>query len=175
MIIFIRSGKNCLYRLQVRSAYFNYRFGPLEYHSPAFSNTNILIYRITGNAVINYTEADIPFTRIIEHKHFEFGAGDNRYYQGYPAEWKLRYGTILRLTTGKQPTFPTLPAARSIENDVVFGGRLAEYKVLRYAPGYWFRACQNKADVWGNDHGVRPGCLSCPAAELLLCTGCSPR
>ena len=70
-------------------AYFNYRFGPLEYRSLRFEHEHLDLPNYQGNAVVNYTEADIPFTRIIEHKHFEFGTqGTTVITREYPAEWK---------------------------------------------------------------------------------------
>ncbi len=53
--------------------FYNYRFGKLDYRSLRFENEILDIENFQGNAVVNYTERDIPYTRIIEHKHFEFG------------------------------------------------------------------------------------------------------
>lgn len=71
--------------------YFNYRYGELEYRSLRFENEELNINNYQGNAVINYTDVETPYTRIIEHKHFEFGKGDSGktiITREYPVSWK---------------------------------------------------------------------------------------
>src|SRR5690606_19152818 len=77
--------------------YFDYRFGSLEYRSLRFDHQLLDIDNFQGNAVVNYTEAEIPYTRIIEHKHFEFGTQPKTVitYE-YPQEW----------TQGAEPYYP---------------------------------------------------------------------
>ncbi len=71
--------------------FFDYKLGELEYRSLHFETEEKNVGNYQGNAVINYTEAEIPYTRIIEHKHFEFGKGDKDktiITREYPADWK---------------------------------------------------------------------------------------
>lgn len=111
--------------------YFDYKFGHLEYRTVWFE-TIILngISNYQGNAVVNYTDSCTPFTRIIEHKHFEFGMQpDTVISKEFSKEWKR----------GEEPYYPVNDVknnsiyqryrilAESLEN-VIFGGRLAEYK-----------------------------------------------
>lgn len=110
--------------------YFNHKYGRLEYRSLVFDNEIIDIANYQGNAVVNYTDAETPYTRIIEHKHFEFGTQPKTVItKEYPAEWK----------PGDEPYYPVnddknsklyqkyKKLANQIEN-AIFGGRLAEYK-----------------------------------------------
>ncbi|MBK5074424.1 UDP-galactopyranose mutase [Budviciaceae bacterium CWB-B4] len=111
--------------------YFDYKFGPLEYRSIKFEHErydNIENYQ--GNAVINYTERSVPYTRIIEHKHFEQISTEHTIItKEYPAEWRV----------GDEPYYPVndeknmrlFKLYRDLSNKeehVIFGGRLAEYK-----------------------------------------------
>ncbi|HNP23832.1 MAG TPA: UDP-galactopyranose mutase [Panacibacter sp.] len=111
-------------------AYFNYRFGPLEYRSLRFEHEHLDLPNYQGNAVVNYTEADIPFTRIIEHKHFEFGTqGTTVITREYPAEWKPGMEQYYPVNNEENnQRFLHYQRLAASENDVVFGGRLAEYK-----------------------------------------------
>ena len=121
--------------------FYQYRFGKLEYRSLMFEEEELDCSNYQGNAVINYTEQNIPYTRIIEHKHFEcFGNEVNKcsktiITREYSAEWE----------EGKEPYYPinndrnnTLyeqyRALASGEKNVIFGGRLAEYKYYDMAP-----------------------------------------
>lgn len=121
--------------------YFNYRFGRLEYRTVRFETEVLDEPNRQGNAVVNYTDASVPYTRIIEHKHFEtFGAAvyDNPrtvISREYSTEWR----------EGMEPFYP-VNDARNNETylrykeladalpDVIFGGRLAEYKYYDMAP-----------------------------------------
>jgi len=110
--------------------YFNYCYGKLEYRSIDFTHEILDIENYQGNAVVNYTERQIPYTRIIEHKHFEFGKQLKTVVtKEYPSEW----------TNGKEPYYPVNDEKNSkiysqykakgiLERKVLFGGRLAEYK-----------------------------------------------
>ena len=69
--------------------YFDYQFGKLKYRSLNFEHQTLDIPNYQGNAVVKYTEAEVPYTRILEHKHFEFGKQDKTVITGeYPKEWE---------------------------------------------------------------------------------------
>ena len=121
--------------------YYDYRFGKLEYRTVRFEEEIHDCANYQGNAVVNYTEREIPYTRVIEHKHFEmFGADVDRspktiISKEYSMEWK----------DGMDPYYPvndernTLLADRyrklaEAEDNVIFGGRLAEYKYYDMGP-----------------------------------------
>ena len=111
--------------------FFDYRFGHLEYRTVSFE-TELLegVANYQGNAVINYADAEIPYTRIIEHKHFEFGQQpDTVISKEYSTEWK----------PGDEPYYPVNDEKNSelykryksladAQTKVLFGGRLAEYR-----------------------------------------------
>lgn len=121
--------------------YFGYRFGHLQYRSVRFETETLAEANHQGNTVVNYTSADVPFTRIIEHKHFEtFGQEvyDNPVTvvsREYSAEWQ----------PGMEPFYPVNDERNNAlylryreladaETNVIFGGRLAEYKYYDMAP-----------------------------------------
>ena len=121
--------------------FYDYRFGKLNYRTVRFEQQTLDTPNWQGNAVINYTEADIPFTRIIEHKHFEmFGQAvydcpKTVISREYSTEW----------TDGMEPYYPVnddrnnqlaeqYRTLATQEKNVVFGGRLAEYKYYDMAP-----------------------------------------
>ena len=121
--------------------YYDYRFGTLEYRTVRFEEETLNTPNYQGNAVVNYTEAEVPYTRIIEHKHFEhFGQGvydlpKTVISREYSTEWK----------EGSEPFYPVNDARNSAlyeqyralaekEERVIFGGRLAEYKYYDMAP-----------------------------------------
>lgn len=111
--------------------YFDYRFGHLEYRTVSFE-TELLegVANYQGNAVVNYTDAETPYIRIIEHKHFEFGnQPDTVISKEYSKEWK----------PGDEPYYPVNDERNGAlytryktladnQEKVIFGGRLAEYK-----------------------------------------------
>lgn len=117
-------------------AYFNYALGYLEYRSVRFETEVLDIPNFQGNAAVNYTDRETPWTRIIEHKWFEFGKDEHGndlpktiISREYSSEWKL----------GDEPYYPVNDAKNSLlyseykkladaENKVIFGGRLGEYK-----------------------------------------------
>ena len=110
--------------------YFNYRLGRLEYRSLRFETEILNIDNFQGNAVVNYTERDVPYTRIIEHKHFEFGNQEKTVItREYPDDWKPSkeaYYTINDERNNKLAEEYRYLAEK--EENVIFGGRLAEYK-----------------------------------------------
>ena len=117
-------------------AYFDYSIGALEYRSVRFENELLDIPNFQGNAAVNYTDSDTPWTRIIEHKWFEFGKDENGndlpktvISREYSSEWK----------PGDEPYYPVNDEKNGAlyqkykkladrEENVIFGGRLGEYK-----------------------------------------------
>ncbi|XCP84716.1 UDP-galactopyranose mutase [Roseburia hominis] len=115
--------------------YFNYCYGELEYRSLRFETEELDQENYQGNAVVNYTEYEVPYTRIIEHKHFEFGCQSGEVNpktvitREYPATWKK----------GDEPYYPMNDEKNNAlyakyqelakkEKNVIFGGRLGMYK-----------------------------------------------
>jgi len=110
--------------------YYDYQFGKLQYRSLKFEQQTLDMENYQGSALVNYTEREVPFTRIIEHKHFEFGTQPKTVItHEFPAEWD----------EGKEPFYPindqlnndTYKKYKELadkENNVIFGGRLAEYR-----------------------------------------------
>jgi UDP-galactopyranose mutase len=110
--------------------FYDFRFGELEYRSLRFEHEVHDVENFQGNAVVNYTESEVPYTRIIEHKHFEFGTQAKTVVtHEYPAEWKSGmesyYPVNDELNTNKFKKYKELADQ---ETNVIFGGRLAEYK-----------------------------------------------
>lgn len=111
-------------------SYFKYCYGPLEYRSLRFEHEELNTDNYQGVAVVNYTDSKTPYTRIIEHKHFEYGTQPVTVIsREYPSEWKL----------GEEPYYPVnnekneeiaekYRALAAAEKDVIFGGRLGEYR-----------------------------------------------
>lgn len=110
--------------------FFGYRLGTLKYRSVRFETEELPMEDYQGNAVVNYTSWEQPFTRIIEHKHFEFGQQPTTVIsREYSAEWK----------PGMEPYYPVNDAENSAlyaeyqklaqaKGNVIFGGRLGQYK-----------------------------------------------
>jgi UDP-galactopyranose mutase len=110
--------------------YYGYRFGELEYRSLKFEHQTLDTDNYQGNAVVNYTEREIPYTRIIEHKHFEFGTQPKTVItHEYPVQWQpgmeSYYPVNDEANTTKYKKYKELADG---ETNVIFGGRLAEYK-----------------------------------------------
>ena len=111
-------------------AYYHFCYGPLEYRSLQFETEILNMPNYQGNAVVNYTEYEVPYTRIIEHKHFEFGNQEKTVItKEYPVQWK----------TGKEPYYPINNQENNQlyekykqlamqDNLVIFGGRLGQYQ-----------------------------------------------
>ena len=121
--------------------FYDYRFGKLEYRTVRFETETLDKANYQGNAVVNYTEREVPYTRIIEHKHFEmfgqevYACPKTVISREYSTEW----------TEGMEPYYPVndtrnselvekYKALADNEKDVIFGGRLAEYKYYDMAP-----------------------------------------
>ena len=110
--------------------YFGYQFGKLEYRSLRFDNEVLDVPNYQGNAVVNYTEAKVPYTRIIEHKHFEYGMQTKTV---ITREYSKEY------EEGDEPYYPINDQRNNElytkykeladnQTNVIFGGRLAQYK-----------------------------------------------
>jgi UDP-galactopyranose mutase len=110
--------------------FYNYQYGILEYRTLNFETEVLKQSNFQGNAVVNYTDSETPYTRIIEHKHFEFGTqGSTVITKEYPKEWEK----------GDEPYYPVLDkkntevynkykALAEKEENIIFGGRLGDYR-----------------------------------------------
>lgn len=119
--------------------YYDYCYGELEYRSLRFETEKLECENYQGNAVVNYTEYEVPYTRIIEHKHFEFQcqAGNEGRIPNtiitreYPAEWKKGDEPYYPMNDEKNNSLYTkYKQLAEKENKVFFGGRLGMYKYL---------------------------------------------
>ena len=121
--------------------YFGYRFGRLDYRTVTFETEIIDTPNYQGNAVVNYTSVEVPYTRVIEHKHFEtFG---NAVYDNpktiisreYSTEWQNGMEPFYPVNNYKnQKIYEQYRAIAESESNTIFGGRLAEYKYYDMAP-----------------------------------------
>ena len=121
--------------------FYDYKLGKLNYRTVRFETEALDTPNYQGNAVVNYTEREVPYTRVIEHKHFEmFG---NEVYDNPRTVISREYST--ELTDGMEPYYPVndqqntalankYKALADKEPNVIFGGRLAEYKYYDMAP-----------------------------------------
>lgn len=112
--------------------YYGYCYGNLEYRSLRFETEELPLDNYQGNAVVNFTEYEVPYTRMIEHKHFEFSEGAGTVItREYPEPWE----------TGKEPYYPVNDEKNNAlyekyrqlaetETDTIFGGRLGTYRYL---------------------------------------------
>ena len=111
-------------------AYFDYKLGALEYRSVRFENEVLNMPNFQGNAAVNYTDAETPWTRIIEHKWFEFRDQPKTVIsREYSSEWKVGdepYYPVNDEKNGK--LYAEYKKLAEAENKVIFGGRLGEYK-----------------------------------------------
>lgn len=110
--------------------YYDSKFGPLEYRSVRFETEELNEENYQGNAVVNYTEREVPYTRIIEHKHFEFGTQPTTIIsREYSSEWKPGVEPYYPVNNEKNNELYEKYAALAAEEDnVIFGGRLGQYK-----------------------------------------------
>ncbi len=111
-------------------AYFDFCYGNLEYRSVRFETEELETSNYQGNAVVNYTDGDTPFTRIIEHKHFEYGTQPTTIIsREYSAEWKPGDEPYYPVNDEKNGTlYARYKELAEKEEGVIFGGRLGEYK-----------------------------------------------
>lgn len=122
-------------------AFYDYRFGPLEWRTVRFEQEILNTPNYQGNAVVNYTDRETPYTRIIEHKHFErFGNAvyENPHsviFREYSTEWKPGMEPFYTVNDEKNSQlYMKYKELANQEGQVVFGGRLAEYKYYDMAP-----------------------------------------
>lgn len=110
--------------------YFGYKLGSLEYRGLRFETERLEEANHQGVAVMNYTEREVPYTRIIEHKHFEFGTQPVTYItREYPADWHQGEEAYYPVNDAKnQELYRQYAELAAAEKNVIFGGRLAEYQ-----------------------------------------------
>ena len=121
--------------------YFGYRFGKLEYRTVRFEEEILDMPNYQGNAVMNFTDAEVPYTRIIEHKHFEM-FGDEVYKcpktvisREYSAEWKDGMEPFYSVNDEKNMSlYQQYRALADQDTNLILGGHLAEYKYYDMAP-----------------------------------------
>lgn len=121
--------------------FYDYRFGRLEYRTVRFETETLHTPNYQGNAVVNYTSADVPYTRIIEHKHFElfgdavYASPETVISREYSTEWRDGMEPFYPVNDSKnQQRYAQYRQLAEKESRVIFGGRLAEYKYLDMAP-----------------------------------------
>ena len=110
--------------------YFGYQLGALEYRSVRFETEVLDCENYQGNAVVNYTEREVPYTRIIEHKHFEFGKQEKTVIsREYSSEWSVGMEPYYPVNDEKNNAlFEEYKKLAEKEENVIFGGRLGDYK-----------------------------------------------
>ena len=110
--------------------YYDFCYGPLQYRTVSFETEVLDMPNYQGNAVVNYTEREVSYTRIIEHKHFEFGKQDKTVIsREYPTEWKPGMEPYYPINdTQNSELFAKYRALADQETKVFFGGRLGNYK-----------------------------------------------
>jgi UDP-galactopyranose mutase len=131
--------------------YFNYEHGELEYRSLRFETETLPIENYQGNAGINYTDAETPFTRIIEHKHFEFGNQPNTVItREYPLLASKNAEPYYPVNDDKNnKIFSLYQEKAQLENNVIFGGRLAEYKYYDMHQVIGSALAKSKKELYG--------------------------
>lgn len=120
--------------------FYNYQFGELEYRSLRFETEILDMENYQGNAVVNYTEYEVPYTRIIEHKHFEYGASLGKVAEGaakektvitreYPDKWVQGKEPYYTMNDEKNTAlYAKYKELADKDGNVIFGGRLGQYK-----------------------------------------------
>lgn len=110
--------------------YFDFKLGHLEYRTVRFETEVLDEENYQGNAVVNYTDREVPYTRIIEHKHFEFGTQPKTVIsREYSSEWKPGIELYYPINDEKNGSlFEQYRALAEKEENVIFGGRLGNYK-----------------------------------------------
>ena len=110
--------------------FYGYQYGVLDYRSLKFETEVLDSENYQGNAVVNYTDSKTPFTRIIEHKHFEFGTQEKTVItREYPSNWNLGDEPYYPVNDDKNnELFKKYKFLSDLENKVIFGGRLGDYK-----------------------------------------------
>jgi UDP-galactopyranose mutase len=122
--------KNVIYTGPI-DKFYNYKFGELEYKTTRFEHFEKPVENYQGIAVMNYTEEEIPYTRIIEHKHFDYIDSNNTYITfEYPTDYKVDETEPMYPVNDEENNKKYLQYKNLVdqENNIIFGGRLAEYK-----------------------------------------------
>lgn len=110
--------------------YYDFCYGPLQYRSLRFETETLDMENYQGNAVVNYTDRETPYTRIIEHKHFEFGRQPKTVVtREYPADWKQGDEPYYTVNDEANATlYQKYAVLAEQDKSVIFGGRLGEYR-----------------------------------------------
>ena len=110
--------------------YYNYQFGELEYRSLRFETEILEMENYQGNSVVNYTEYEIPYTRIIEHKHFEYGTQPKTVItREYPDNWTIDKEPYYPINNDKNnELYQKYKKLADSDENVIFGGRLGQYQ-----------------------------------------------
>ena len=110
--------------------FYDYKLGALEYRSVRFETEVLDCDNYQGNAVVNYTEREVPYTRIIEHKHFEFGTQEKTVIsREYSSEWKVGMEPYYPVNNDQNnQLFEEYKKLAAKEENVIFGGRLGNYQ-----------------------------------------------
>jgi UDP-galactopyranose mutase len=110
--------------------FYDYKLGALEYRTVRFETETLEMENYQGNAVVNYTDREVPYTRIIEHKHFEFGKQPKTIIsREYSSEWKPGIEPYYPINDEKNNAlFAEYRKLADQEENVIFGGRLGNYK-----------------------------------------------
>ncbi len=126
---YLKEAKKIIYTGAI-DEYFEYKFGPLEYRSVRFETEIYDTDNYQGNAVINYTDRDTPYTRVIEHKHFEFGKQEKTVVsREYSSKWEKGQEAYYPLNDEKNnELFKKYKELSETLDQVIFGGRLGNYK-----------------------------------------------
>ncbi len=126
---YLNMGEKILYTGML-DEYYDYKFGKLEYRSLRFENEILDFDNYQGVAVVNYTDEETPYTRVIEHKHFEFKTdGKTVITREYPVTWEEGMEPYYPVNDEKNhKLFAKYNELAANEDKVIFGGRLAEYK-----------------------------------------------
>ncbi|RHQ17994.1 UDP-galactopyranose mutase [Lachnospiraceae bacterium AM48-27BH] len=121
---------DCIVYTGTIDSYYGYQYGKLEYRSLRFESQVLDIDNYQGVAVVNYTDRETPYTRVIEHKHFEFGTQPKTVItREYPADWEEGMEPYYPVNDEKnQDLYSQYAKLAEKEERVIFGGRLAEYK-----------------------------------------------
>lgn len=125
----LASSKNVIYTGQI-DTFFDYCYGPLEYRTVRFETEVLDVQNYQGNAVINYTEYEVPYTRIIEHKHFEFDTTSPKTVisKEYSTAWKPGDEPYYPVNNEKNNALYQKYKELADNSNVYFGGRLGGYK-----------------------------------------------
>ena len=125
---YLQAADKCIYTGPI-DEYFAYSLGKLEYRSLKFETEVLDEGNHQGVAVVNYTEREVPYTRVIEHKHFNFGTQPKTVVtREYPADWREGMEPYYPVNNEKNNELYKKYAALAEKENVLFGGRLAQYK-----------------------------------------------